>query len=182
MNNNYLNCIDSIYPNIRLDKLEDFYKFYLESKNFVCCAIDYGSEKVGISISDQTFSNIFPYKVLKTDLLEGFLLEIIKSKDIKVLIFGMPFKMNGIDIHQIGYEMFDFIYNFLIKNFSHLNSLGKNFKLIFIDERMTSSILNKNDLYCNKKLINKNKSTLDDLSALLIMQVAFDFIKLKLKK
>jgi putative Holliday junction resolvase len=123
-------------------------------------AIDYGQKRIGLAITDNSKIIAYPLKiVLAQDSLKktaGFLLENISEyiKEIDLIIIGLPLLMSG-EESKMSKE---------IKEFANLLKEITDIKIIFIDERLTSSQVEK-DLKDTFKLNRKKRSQKSDVMA-----------------
>ncbi len=102
-------------------------------------AIDYGSKRIGLAVTDPLKITAFPLTVLNNDD-EVFLklAEIIKEKNISRLILGYPLKMDG--TKGLAVEKVDLFYNILKERFSELT-------IVLQDERLTTAEAEKKTSY-----------------------------------
>ncbi len=129
-------------------------------------AIDYGTKRVGLAVTDEL-------KIIATaldtvhskDVIE-YLKKYCNENAVETFVLGLPKQMDGSasqsERHMQGFQ----------------NSLRKNFPTISIvryDERFTSKIASQSLIDSGvKKKDRKNKGLLDSVSAVLILQ---DYLK-----
>jgi len=125
-------------------------------------AIDYGTKRIGLALTDPLMTFAYPFKTIFNDSnLWTELTKIVQDQNISKIILGYPLKENGKPA-TITEEVLKF-----------KKKLEKLFKLevILIDERYTSSIaqeiINKT---VTKKSKRKDKGLLDKGSAAIILQ------------
>ncbi|MFH0828623.1 MAG: Holliday junction resolvase RuvX [Candidatus Kerfeldbacteria bacterium] len=61
-------------------------------------ALDYGTRRVGIAISDETHSHVFIRKTIdlgSTKKLTVALTELVRVEDVEKLVFGLPLSLDG---------------------------------------------------------------------------------------
>ncbi len=124
-------------------------------------AIDYGSKRIGLAITDPLKIAAFPLTVLSNDD-EIFLklAEIIKEKNISRLILGYPLKMDG--TKGLAVEKVDLFYNILKERFSELI-------IVLQDERLTTAEAEKRLLEADYKR-QKRRQVIDRNAAALILE------------
>ena len=127
--------------------------------------IDYGDSKVGVAITDslgitsQGLETI-NYSGNKKDLLKR-LDEIVLENDIKTIVIGMPYNMDGSKTKRA-----EVTEEFILK----LKSKYTNINIEMVDERLTSLQAKRtmNELNINKK---KKKDLEDTIAAVYILEV-----------
>jgi putative Holliday junction resolvase len=136
-------------------------------------AIDFGSQRVGLAISDEEKIFAFPLQVLSNKVESTLLAEIKKicdEKNVGVLLIGMPVNMDSSSGAAAE----------LVKKFSA--KLGKYIKLpvIYWDERLTTAMAEKSLLEANVRR-EKRKQLIDKAAAQLILQSYLDSISNNIK-
>jgi putative Holliday junction resolvase len=127
-------------------------------------AVDYGKKRIGLAITDNTKIIAYPLKViLAQDSLKktaSFLRENISEyiKEIDLIIIGLPLLMSGKE-SEMSKE---------IKEFASLLKEITDIEIIFIDERLTSSQVEK-DLKDTFKLNRKKRAQKSDTMAACII-------------
>jgi putative Holliday junction resolvase len=124
--------------------------------------IDYGTKRVGLASTDplkliaNTLTTIHAKDVIQ------YLKDYIVKEEVECFVVGKPMRLDGTDSQSAVH----------VEKFVHL--LRKNFPLIpieMIDERFTSAIAKRSMLEMGlKKKDRANKSTVDQISAVLILQ------------
>ncbi len=125
-------------------------------------AIDYGSKRVGVAISDSL-------KIIATGLLTvstiniySFLEEIIQKEKISHIVIGLPKNLDDSNTDST-YEISVFI--------NKLKQLYSNIVVDSIDERFTSSMAKKTILSSGvSKKRRRDKALVDQVSATIILQ------------
>lgn len=125
-------------------------------------AIDYGTKRTGIAVTDPL--KIIPtgLTTVKTASLPDFLKEYIKKEGVECVIIGLPKQMN----------------NEPSETMTHIQSFVKKFKsqfpdipIEFYDERFTSVLAQRAMLEGGvKKKDRQNKSIVDEISATIILR------------
>ena len=125
-------------------------------------AIDYGSKRVGLAISDPTKKIAKAYKTITNDSLDALLYCIkneIKKNSVEKIILGLPIGMNGKNTSQTELVL---KFNDMLKNFLSI-------PIVLEDERLTS-------LHAKKSLVfqgfntTSNKENIDSTAAALLLQ------------
>ncbi len=160
--------------------LSDIFSFYKNVKDNLAnsnnisdlsirvMAIDYGTKKIGIAITDRDCSIAFNYKTIvgnwkdKKNVVNQ-LEKIIQEKSIKGIIFGFPKDLNG-EFHKNCKIVFDIALYF-----------NQSLPVLFFDERYTTKLANqkikeRNIVY----KIKKNVLCDDEFSAMVLLE---DFIR-----
>ncbi len=125
-------------------------------------AIDYGSKRVGVAITDSLKMIAFGLSTILTEEVFIFLDELIKKESVSEIVVGLP---KNLDNSQN--EITDAVSAFINK----LNQKYPDIVINSIDERFTSKMAKKTilDSGVNKKR-RRNKSLVDKVSATIILQ------------
>ena len=125
-------------------------------------AIDYGSKRVGVAITDSLKMIAFGLSTILTEEVFIFLDELIKKESVSEIVVGLP---KNLDNSQN--EITDAVSAFINK----LNQKYPDILINSIDERFTSKMAKKTilDSGVNKKR-RCNKSLVDKVSATIILQ------------
>lgn len=141
-------------------------KYSNTTKRFL--SIDYGSKNIGIAISDVGRQIATPYTTIENKNLEYVYKEldqIIKQMDIAVIVIGLPLQMNGEEGKTVS----------KVKSFTEfIKKQNPSIDICFIDERLTSKLVEKfliNDFNLSR---NKRKQIIDKLAATQILQTMLD--------
>lgn len=132
-------------------------------------AIDYGDSKIGTAYTDELGITIQPYKTIFTKGSDkkaiSEIKEIIKEKDIKKVIIGMPYNVDGSAGIRAEKTM-----NFIKKLEKNLLYSGfEKIKIEYFDERYTS-IKADETLKCMHINQKKGKKIQDSLAAYYILE------------
>ena len=127
--------------------------------------IDFGTKRVGLSLSDRSNMIASPYKTLnyvsEKDLITQ--LEIIVTKnDIEILVLGLPINMKGKDTAQ----------TIKVRNFKEILS-ALRIPIVYEDERL-SSVSAINSLMLQNVKTGHNKPEIDKTAAAIILQQYLD--------
>ena len=132
-------------------------------------ALDYGSKRVGVAISDSENKIAFALKTVSTRLILKYIIELISIERASTIVVGFPVNLDG-SLNDISNEINIFI-----------NKLNQKIPDIIIekyDERFTSIIAKKTILNSGiGKLKRRNKSLVDKVSATIILQGYLDSLQ-----
>ncbi len=124
-------------------------------------ALDYGDKRIGVAVSDPlgiTAQELETVKVVK-DLHFLRIKEIIKEKQVKKILIGLPLNMNGSKGQRV------------VKTEKFAEKLKKytSIPILMWDERLTSVEAKKSLIFLGQKT-GKKKEKIDRLSAVLLLQ------------
>tara|TARA_Y100000816_G_scaffold289839_1_gene277179 strand:- start:1018 stop:1452 length:435 start_codon:yes stop_codon:yes gene_type:complete len=125
-------------------------------------AIDYGSKRVGLAISDPTKKIAKAYKTIINEDIDALFTHIkneIKINSIEKIILGLPIGMNGKNTPQTELVL---KFNDELKNFF-------NIPIVLEDERLTSLHAKKSLVFQGFKTTS-NKENIDSIAAALLLQ------------
>ncbi len=129
-------------------------------------AIDYGSKRIGLALSDPLKIFAYPFKTLNNDdKLIASLKDLINKQGITEIVLGYPLKENG-EKSSSTLE----VDKFLLK-------LKENFQIFIIlkDERYTSELAKQNILQSvTKKKKRQDKGLVDRNAASIFLQEYLD--------
>ena len=125
-------------------------------------AIDYGTKRVGLAVTDQLQIIANTLTTIHAKDVITFLKDYFAKEEVECIVVGKPMNMDGSDSESAVH----------VEKFIHL--LRKNFPAIPIermDERFTSKMAKQTllEMGLNKK-DRANKSSLDQISAAIILQ------------
>ncbi len=133
--------------------------------------IDFGSKRIGISISDPTLTIAQGLFVLENDSKVFDEIEkICLQYDVGLIVVGLPVKLSGKHSNKTN-EVIKFI-----------NKLKSKLKIDVVgwDERLTTKLAHKSKIEMNLKKKKRQDKSLDDLIASsLILQSYLDYLKNK---
>ncbi|MEP1094348.1 MAG: Holliday junction resolvase RuvX [Cyclobacteriaceae bacterium] len=125
-------------------------------------AIDYGSKRTGLAVTDPLKIIASPLDFVATHELENYLTDYFKKENVERVILGMPKKLDGTDTNATS----------LVHAF--VNRFKKVFpdkELILHDERFTSKMaLDSMIVGGTKKKDRRVKGNIDKVSATIILQ------------
>ena len=125
-------------------------------------AIDYGTKKVGVAISDESRKIAFSLKTVLNSQIFPFLSELMSQETISTIVIGNPVKLNSNE-NKLSNDVNIFI--------NKLNQKFSEIEILKFDERFTSAIAKKTILESGiSKIKRRNKILVDKISATIILQ------------
>ena len=134
----------------------------MDNNYYRIMAIDYGDVRIGIALSDltRTIANGYENYTRRNEHDDiQHLLDIAKNNNVQLVVFGLPFNMDGTDSNQ----------TIKTREFAQLLENETKLKVVFQDERLTSKIAER-VLIDSDMSRNKRKNVLDKLSATIVLQ------------
>ena len=132
-------------------------------------ALDYGSKRVGVAISDPENKIAFALKTISTELVFEYIIDLVASEKTSIVFIGFPVNLDS-SLNDISHEINIFI-----------NKLSQKIPEILVekyDERFTSVIAKKTILNSGiGKQKRQNKSLVDKVSATIILQSYLDSLQ-----
>ena len=132
-------------------------------------ALDYGSKRVGVAISDPENKIAFALTTISTELVLKYIIDLVAAEKTSIVVIGFPVSLDG-SLNDISHEINVFI-----------NKLNQKIPEIIIekyDERFTSVIAKKTILNSGiGKQKRQNKSLVDKVSATIILQSYLDSLQ-----
>ena len=128
--------------------------------------VDYGDVRIGLALSDLTKTIASPYETYTRQNLNKdlqYLADLIKEKEVKVVVFGLPLNMDGSEGVRVEKT----------KKFALKLSELVDCKFEFVDERL-SSVSAENILLSADVSRAKRKQVIDKLAATIILQEYLD--------
>lgn len=122
-------------------------------------AIDYGTKKIGLAISDETNKIALPFLNLEGQSQENFIKEIkeiCQKEKIKEIILGLPKTLEGKEAKQAK----------KVKKFAQFLKKALDLPIIFEDERFTSKMA--------QKFLERDKKKDDKVAAQILLQGYLD--------
>ena len=129
-------------------------------------AIDYGTKRTGIAVTDPL--RIVPggLKTVATHELQAFLADYFSKEQVDIVVVGYPTNMNGEDSASMTQ-----IRPFVAK----LTKQYPEKKIVMFDERFTSVIAQRAILDSGiGKMARRNKALVDEVSATIILESFMD--------
>ena len=125
-------------------------------------AIDYGSKRTGLAVTDPLQLIASPLTTIPTKELIPFLKDYIGKEEVESIVIGMPKDLSNRDTHSTSNVR---------KFIGQINKLFPSQKVIEVDERFTSKMAFAAMIEGGlKKKDRKDKATVDKLSATIILQ------------
>ncbi len=125
-------------------------------------ALDYGTKRTGIAVTDPLKITANPLDTLPTTELFGFLKNYIAQEPVETIVVGMPRRLNNEETHATQ-PVIKFI-NFLKEKFPSI-------QIVEEDERYTSKMAVAAMIEGGmKKKDRRKKENIDKISATLILQ------------
>ena len=129
-------------------------------------AIDHGSKRVGLALSDPMKIIAKPYKTISySNLVDLFnlLIKIIDKEDVECIVLGLPIGMKGQETTQTK----------LVLDFKEKLKLNIKIPIILQDERLSSLSAEKSLIQQNVKT-GHNKNHIDKTAAAIFLQQFLD--------
>lgn len=129
-------------------------------------AVEYGSKRVGLALSDPLKIFAYPYKTIEnsTDLIDKLVL-VIKESSVTKIILGYPLKENG---QKSGSTL-------MVEKFKEELEAKVSIPIQYWDERYSSELAKANILASVKsKKKRRNKGLVDQNAASIILQEYLD--------
>ena len=129
-------------------------------------AIDYGTRRTGIAVSDPLQIIAGGLTTLDTKELEKWLAEYVPANDVTTIVLGKPTQMNG-SPSQSWAAIEPFV--------ERLRAKYPDKRVVLHDERFTSVIAHRAMIDGGmKKMARRDKAVVDKISATIILQSCMD--------
>lgn len=138
--------------------------------------IDFGSVRIGISMSDELRLIAFGREVIPNDRNTlSRILEIINKDSVEAIVLGYPLNLKGEKTSQtLEVERFES----KLRDYLDSGIVNKSIAIIRCDERFTSKMAKESMISSGmKKKKRQNKSNLDIISSTLLLQDYLDSLK-----
>jgi putative Holliday junction resolvase len=132
--------------------------------------VDYGSERIGLSLSDPLGIIAQPIEALKNDSsLFAHLGQLSIRENVKLIVVGMPFNLKGQQAQKANE----------VQKFIELLKAELDIEIVALDERFTTAIAHRTMLAMGtkKKERQKKDGRLDSMAAAIILQGFLDTTK-----
>lgn len=134
-------------------------------------AIDYGTKRTGIAVSDTLKIIANGLTTVPTHTLFDFLKSYLEKEDVECIVVGLPKQMNNEYSDSMKH-----IQPFVKK----LKAAYPNLKIEYYDERFTSVIAQRAMIDGGlKKKDRQNKALVDEISAVIILQSYMESLRLQ---
>ncbi|MBR6721055.1 MAG: Holliday junction resolvase RuvX [Alistipes sp.] len=125
-------------------------------------AIDYGTKRTGIAVSDPLGIIAQPLETVDTKSLERFVLEYCQREDVQTIVVGHPRQMSGEASETMRY---------IEPLVGRLRRAHPDKQVVLFDERFTSVLAQRTILQSGiGKMARRDKSLVDKVSAAIILQ------------
>lgn len=125
-------------------------------------AIDYGTKRTGIAVTDTLGIIAQPLDTVDTKQLERFLADYFQREQVDVIVVGHPRQMNGQPSETMRY---------IEPLMGRLRHAHPEKKVVAYDERFTSVLAQRTILQSGiGKMARRDKSLVDKVSAAIILQ------------
>jgi putative Holliday junction resolvase len=125
-------------------------------------AIDYGTKRVGLAVSDENRIIAGPLDTIPAHLVLDYLKKYVEREAVDVFIIGKPMQMSGLPSESMG------------QTEAFVRSLTKQFPgipVVWVDERFTSKMASRAIAMSGlKKKDRQDKALIDKVSAVIILQ------------
>lgn len=134
-------------------------------------AIDYGTKRTGIAVSDSLQIIANGLTTVPTHTLFDFLKKYLTQETVECIIIGLPKQMNNEESENMKH-----IRPFVKK----LQAIYPNMKIELYDERFTSVMAQQAMIASGlKKKDRQNKALVDEISATIILQSYMESLRMK---
>lgn len=134
-------------------------------------ALDIGQKRTGVAVTDTNRIIAVALETVATSQLERFLVEYLKQNEVEKIIAGMPVQMNNTPSESVKY---------IQPVINRLKKVFPDIEFILVDERFTSKMAFQTMIDVGiKKMQRQNKSTVDKISATIILQSYLESEKFK---
>jgi putative Holliday junction resolvase len=158
-------CANDLGEDECVNRPKLFFTLYFCSMQKVL-ALDYGKKRTGVAETDPLQMIASGLTTLPTSKLFDFLTEYFDSNDVEKLVVGKPTQMDGSD-SLIEADIADFLQKFILR--------FPAIPVVRVDERFTSKLAFQTMLDSGvKKMARRRKSTIDKISATIILQTYLD--------
>ena len=129
-------------------------------------AIDYGTRRTGIAVSDPLQIIAGALTTVETRELERFLAEYISSNDVDTIVIGKPMQMNGSPSDT---------WRFVEPLAARLRRAYPDKRVVLCDERYTSVLAHRTMVESGiGRMARRDKALVDRISATIILQSYMD--------
>lgn len=125
-------------------------------------AIDYGTKRTGLAVTDPLGIIASPLETVETKQLERYLADYFKREDVAVIVVGYPRQMNGQPSETMRY---------IEPLIGRLRHAYPEKRVVAYDERFTSVLAQRTIRESGiGKIARRDKSLVDKVSAAIILQ------------
>ena len=124
-------------------------------------AIDYGTRRTGLAVSDPLRIIAGALATVETKQLERYLADYFAENDVDIIVLGKPTQMNGAPSQTMRY---------IEPLAGRLRHAYPDKEVVLYDERFTSVLAHRSMLDSGmKKSARRDKGTVDEISATIIL-------------
>ena len=132
-------------------------------------AIDYGTKRTGLAVTDPLGIIASPLETVDTKQLERYLAEYFQREEVSTIVVGHPRQMNGAPSETMRY---------IEPLAGRLRHAYPDKKVVLYDERFTSVMAHRAMLESGiGKMARRDKALVDRISATIILQSYMDSIE-----
>ncbi|ADE29851.1 Holliday junction resolvase RuvX [Rickettsia prowazekii] len=150
-----------------IKNLQEFYRLLIPNKPLI--AIDYGSKKIGVALSDQELSIAMPFNTITAvnkKVVITSLLNIIKKYKVCGIVIGLPIDMSGGVTQQTN----------IVMKFAEKLKQSLGLPIYLQDERLTTK--SANNFLKSFGIKRKDRNHNDDaVAASMILEIVLNAIK-----
>jgi len=129
-------------------------------------ALDYGSKRTGVAVTDPLKLIANGLTTVATFQLERFILDYVAREQVEQIIIGLPRQLNN-ELSENAVRIKPFV--------NRLKKILPEMPVTLVDERFTSVLAHQAMIDGGlKKMARKNKALVDEISATIILQ---DFLE-----
>lgn len=133
--------------------------------------LDIGQKRTGIAVTDTNRIIASALETVATKDLENYLVNYVQQNEVEKIIVGMPVQLNNTPSDSVKY---------IIPVLNRLKKVLNQIEFVNVDERFTSKMAFQTMIDVGvKKMKRQDKSTVDKISATLILQSFLDSEKFK---
>ncbi len=130
-------------------------------------AIDYGTKRTGIAVSDPLRIIAGGLDTVDTKILEKWLADYFQKEDVSTIVVGKPSQMDGTPSET---------WRFIEPLVARLKKAYPDKEVVLHDERFTSVMAHRTMLESGiGKMARRNKALVDKISATIILQSYMEF-------
>ncbi len=130
-------------------------------------AIDYGTKRTGIAVSDPLRIIAGGLDTVDTKILEKWLADYFRKEDVSTIVVGKPSQMDGTPSET---------WRFIEPLVARLKRAYPDKEVVLHDERFTSVMAHRTMLESGiGKMARRNKALVDKISATIILQSYMEF-------
>lgn len=132
-------------------------------------ALDYGTKRTGVAVSDPLRLIAGGLETIPTKGLEGWLAQYFAANDVSTIVVGKPTRMDGTPSET---------WRFVEPLAERLRRAWPDKQVVFCDERFTSVMAHRTMLESGiGRMARRDKALVDKISATIILQSYMEFNK-----